>query len=90
MLATAKADLNDIIENLSRFYPSTALNQYEKIIEKIKNLEQFPLMYEEYRSAVSSFNYRKIVVDNYLIFYVIQDETVEIHAIINAKMNYGM
>ena len=90
MVATAKSDLNDIVEYLSRFYPSSALNQYDKIIEKIKNLEQFPLMYEEYKSAVSSFNYRKMVVDNYLVFYVVLDETVEIHAIINAKMNYGM
>ena len=90
MLAAAKADLNDIIEYLSQFYPSTAINMYDEIIRKIKNLEQFPLMHEEYKYVVSSLNYRKMIVDNYLVFYVVMDETVEIHAIINARMNYGM
>lgn len=87
MLPTAKADLNDMVDYLSQFYPSTALKQYDRIIEKISQLKRFPLMCEEYQLPVSTFQYRKMVVDNYLVFYVVYEEIVEIHNIINSRMD---
>lgn len=87
MLQTAVADLNDIINYLSQFYPSTALKQYDRIIYKINQLKQFPLMCEKYNIPDSSKNFRKMVVNDYLIFYVVNQETVEIYNVINAKMN---
>jgi len=87
LLPTAKADLNEMVDYLSQFYPSTALKQYDRIIEKINQLKQFPLMCEEYQLPVSTFQYRRMVVDNYLVFYVVYEEIVEIHNILNSRMN---
>ena len=87
MLPTAKDDLNDMIDYLSQFYPSTALKQFDKIIEKISKLKQFPYMCEEYKLSASNYQYRRMVVDNYLVFYIVDDHLVEIHSIVNSKMN---
>ncbi len=90
LLSCAKEDLTEMIDYLARFYPSTALKQYDKIVEKIKNLEKHPFMYEEYKTSISDLVYRKLTVDNYLIFYIVKEDTVEIHAIINGKTNFNI
>ena len=87
MLPAAKVDLGDMIDYLSQFYPSTALKQYDRIIEKINALKEFPFMYEEYPVDVMGFRYRKMVVDKYLIFYIVLEDTIEIHRIINSRMD---
>jgi len=87
MLPLAKIDLSEIIDYLSDFSETVALNQYDKIIEKINGLKQFPLLYEEVRVGASEFRYRRIVVDNYLVFYVVFEDYVEIHRIIHSKMD---
>ncbi len=87
MLPSARNDLLEIIQYLSHFYKNTAIKKYDKIIEKINGLKQFPFRYEEYKTSVSDYNYRRIVVDEYMVFYVILDDKVEIHNIINSKMD---
>ena len=89
ILSSAKEDLAGIIDYLSSFYENTAANQYDRIIEKINRLKQFPFMYPEYESSISNYNYRKMVVDNYLVFYTVSEDTVRIHNIINGKMDIG-
>lgn len=56
-------------------------------MEKINSLKEFPLMYEEYPMDVMGFRYRRMVVDKYLVFYVVLEDTIEIHRIINSKMD---
>jgi len=87
MLPSAKRDISAMIDYLSNFYPSTAIKKYDKIIAKISLLQITPNMCEEYPCAVSDFKYRKMVVDEYLIFYVVLGDTVEIHNIINGKFD---
>ena len=87
MLPSAKSDLFDMVKYLSHFYKSTATKKYDMIIEKIINLKLFSLMYEEYKTTISDFTYQRMVVEDYLIFYVVINETVEIHNIINSKMD---
>ena len=87
MLSTSKADLTDIIDYLLQFYANTALKQYDKIIEKINTLKEFPFMCEEYQINVMDLQYRKMVIDNYLVFYIVYDDIVEIHRIINTRMD---
>lgn len=77
-----------MVDYLSQFYPSTALKQYDLLIEKIQLLRQTPLMCEEYRVASSDFVYRRMVVGNYLVFYVVYEDVAEIHNVINGKMDY--
>ena len=87
MLSTAKVDLVDMIDYLSQFYASTAIKQYDRIIDKINTLKEFPFMCEEYPIDVMGFRYRKMVVDKYLVFYVVLEDTIEIHRIINSKID---
>lgn len=87
MLPTAKNDLLDMVNYRSQFYPSTALKRYDRIIEKISLLADMPNMCEEYPTSVSDYKYRKMVVDDYLVFYVVLDDTVEIHNIINGRFD---
>lgn len=87
MLPAATIDLGDMINYLSQFYSSTALKQYDRIIEKINTLKEFPLMCEEYPIEIMGRKYRKMVVNDYLVFYLVLEDTIEIHRIINAKMD---
>ncbi|MDR0470363.1 MAG: type II toxin-antitoxin system RelE/ParE family toxin [Nitrososphaerota archaeon] len=90
LLPSAVKDIENMVEYLSNFYPSTALNQYDKIMLKIEKLKTFPLMCEKY-GTIDGILYRKLVVDDYLVFYVViaEDFVIEIHRIINSKTDYS-
>jgi plasmid stabilization system protein ParE len=83
--------LDDIVKYLSAFYEYTATRQYDRIIEKIRGLAQFPELYLQYQSAYSDVSYRRMVVDDYLVFYTVSesDAVVKIHRILNAKRDVG-
>lgn len=85
MLPCAVKDIENIIEYLSRFYETTAIKQYDRIMSGINKLKQFPLMCPVYETTSSRYTYRKLVVDDYLIFYVVNGDKIEIHRILNGK-----
>jgi len=87
LLTIAKSDLEEIINNLSKFSENVALKQYDRIISKINILKQFPEMCEEYEKSIIGYRYRKMIIDNYLVFYIIVDDIVEIHRIINSRID---
>lgn len=87
LLITAVRDLNEIVDNLSQFSSSVALRQYDRIIEKINTLKNFPEMCEEYKTSIMGYKYRKMVIDDYLVFYIVIVNIVEIHRIINSRMD---
>lgn len=87
LLITAVKDLDDIVDILSQFSPNTALKQYDRIIKNINTLKEFPQMCEIYKTTVMGYKFRKMVIDNYLVFYIVKGETVEIHRIINSRMD---
>lgn len=89
MLPLAVQDLEDIIGYLSQFYATTAITQYDRIIEKINDLYSFPNKYEEYGAGQFHNKYRRIVVDDYLVFYVVLDNIIEVHRILHAKRDIG-
>ena len=87
ILPTVKVDLGDMVDYLYQFYPSTAIKQYDRIMEKINDLKEFPLIYEEYPIDIMGFRYRRMVVDKYLVFYIVLEDAIEIHRIINSKID---
>ncbi|MCL1631591.1 type II toxin-antitoxin system RelE/ParE family toxin [Sporolactobacillus sp. CPB3-1] len=46
MLPIVVRDLEGIVDYLMQYYESTAVQQYDRIIEKIHELAEFPEMYE--------------------------------------------
>jgi len=85
-LPLAVQDLNDIARYLSSFYPETARRVLKEMREKITKLGDTPKMCELYRLDST---YRRMVVDQYLVFYRINDENkvVEIHRILRGSWN---
>jgi len=77
----ALADMEDIYRYIAEklHSPENALGQYNRIAEAILTLEMLPLrysvvQYEPERSA----GLRRMLVDNYSVFYVIHGEQVVI------------
>lgn len=89
MLPQAVQDLEDIVDYLSQFYASTAIKQYDRIIEKINDIPLYPNKYEEYRTGQYHNTYRRMVADDYLVFYVVMDDIIEIRRILHGKRDIG-
>lgn len=85
-LPYAVQDLNDIARYLSNFHPKTASRVLKEMREKITKLSDAPKMCEIYRFDPI---YRKLVVDQYVVFYRINEDTkvVEIHRILRGSWN---
>lgn len=87
MLPRAAQDLEEIVNYLSDFYTSAALDQYDRLVSKINEIPSFPYKYSEYKPGRFKLSYRRMVVDDYLIFYVVGDNEIVIHRILHEKRN---
>ena len=85
-LPLAVQDLNEIARYLSGFYPKTASRVLKELREKITKLGDTPKMCALYHLDPT---YRKMVVDQHLVFYRVMDETkaVEIHRVLRGTWN---
>jgi addiction module RelE/StbE family toxin len=86
----AEQDLAEIVEYISNDNPAAALKLAENIEQNILQLEDFPLIGVTPKNRrLTRKGYRILVVDSYLVFYVLVDnETVEIRRIISGKRDY--
>ena len=89
-LPIAQKDLQDIVlyflDNLKS--PQAAINFIETFNESVSRLKKHPYAYKLYQpqDPIES-EYRLLPVKNYLVFYIVIENIVEIHRIIYAKMN---
>ena len=67
----AESDLEDIEEYLSKFYAGTARKFFSKLKKQLTTLETMPYICPEYEADPF---FRKMVIDDYLLFYVVDDE----------------
>jgi len=79
-LPETASDRNEIKAYLAKYYESTAKFFFALLKEKITRLMEFPYSCPIYEDDP---DYRKLVVGNYLVFYMVNEEekTVEIHRI---------
>lgn len=85
----AQRDMQDMVDYLNELSPQAALSSYDEIIERISTLVQLPLRCPLMKSPVlRAKGYRVLVVNNYLVFYVVNDKTVEIRRILYGKRQY--
>lgn len=88
-LPIAEEDLMEIIDYILIDKPDYALTLLNKFNESIIRLENFPLLGSIPKDAfIAQMNYRILVIDSYLVFYVFVNDTIEIRRIINSKRNY--
>ncbi|WP_424429396.1 type II toxin-antitoxin system RelE/ParE family toxin [Poseidonibacter sp.] len=88
-LPIAEEDLSDIIDYILTDNPDYAMELLRKFNETISRLENFPnLGVVPKDSFIAQMNYRILIVDAYLVFYVFINDTIEIQRIINGKRKY--
>lgn len=85
-LTLAVQDLNDTARYLSGFYPKTASRVLKEMREKSARPGDNPKMCEIYPLDPA---YRKMVVDQYLVFYRVNEdaEIIEIHRVLRGSWN---
>ena len=88
-LPIAENDLTQILEYIQVDNPSAALSFIEEIDRAISKLAFFPFMGPVPKDQrLIYLNYRMLVIGNYLVFYAILEDVVEIRRIIHAKRKY--
>lgn len=88
-LPSAAQDLTDIIDYISIDNPTAANQVLNLIDESISILAHFPFSGVTPKDArLHLLNYRVLVVQNYLVFYVVVSDFVEVRRILHAKRKY--
>jgi addiction module RelE/StbE family toxin len=83
---------NDLIEIKEYFLyklkisPNNLFEKFYKLIDTLeKNPHLFPLLKDPF---LNQLGYRMIPIDNFLLFYIIDNETVQIHRFLYGRRNY--
>lgn len=85
----AKQDLMDIVEYLNTLSPTAAMRIYDKITAEILSLSQMPERCPRPRDlTLAAKGYRCLIVEKYLVFYVVHQKTVQIRRILYGRRNY--
>ncbi|MGB3457958.1 MAG: type II toxin-antitoxin system RelE/ParE family toxin [Halobacteriota archaeon] len=89
-LPIAQEDLIDIFEYIKDDNPDAAANFIERIDKAVSKLESFPLLGTIPKDErLQMFGYRMLVIGNYLAFYVIRGNIIEIRRIIHGSRKYS-
>ena len=89
--ADAKEDLKSIRAYISEELdnPAAAKNTVDRIISRMRQLEQFPMMGAALSSVIEpETDYRFLVSGNYLVFYRIEKANVYVDRILYGKRDY--
>jgi addiction module RelE/StbE family toxin len=85
----AKRDFMDIVNYLNTLSADAALRYYDLLVGKIGSLSQMPERCPYVRNnPLKAKDYRCLVVESYLVFYVVKGDTVQIRRILYGKRNY--
>lgn len=86
---SAQQDLKDIVDYVNALSADAALKLYDQIVDGIGSLGRMPLRCPLLKSNVlRAKGYRVLVVQNYLVFYVVKGSTVEIRRILHGRRRY--
>lgn len=68
--------------------PQAAIKFLDKLDNAVLRLAEFPYSCKVYSPITEmEFEYRQLVVNHYLIFYIVKESKVEIQRIVSSKMN---
>ncbi|HYE80978.1 MAG TPA: type II toxin-antitoxin system RelE/ParE family toxin [Clostridia bacterium] len=88
-LPSSVKDLTEIVDYIIIDSPQSAISFVDKIDASISRLEQFPFMGNVPKDIrPQSLGYRMLMIENFLVFYVVFDDIVEIRRIISGKRKY--
>jgi toxin ParE1/3/4 len=87
-LPIAQEDLTAIFDWIAKDSPNRAISFVEKLDKRIGLLETHPHLGREPRlTKLREYGYRVLIVETYLVFYIIRGTTIEIHRVIHGSRN---
>jgi plasmid stabilization system protein ParE len=89
-LPVARIDLRNIVSYIADILkaPQAALDFVDTLDHAITRLQQFPYSCKVYQPVEPlEVEYRALPVNNYLVFYRVSAQEIEIHRIVYAKMD---
>ena len=88
-LATAQKDLFEIFDYILKERPGAALDRLESIDRSVGLLASNPLLgVVPNDERLRKLGYRLLIVDKYLVFYVIKGKIVQIRRILHGARQY--
>lgn len=88
-LPSAAQDIADIIDYVSLDNPSAVLNLLNQFDESISILAYFPLSGPIPKdNRLQLLNYRLLIIQSYIVFYIVHNDFVEIRRVLHAKRKY--
>ncbi|MGA1819694.1 MAG: type II toxin-antitoxin system RelE/ParE family toxin [Thermoplasmatota archaeon] len=89
-LPIAVTDLEEIFEYICEDDPSSASSILDTFDKSIRKLEVFPeLGIVPKDDGLRFLGYRMLIIGNYLVFYVIREDIVEIRRVIHGSRKYS-
>jgi addiction module RelE/StbE family toxin len=89
LLKIAEEDFTEIISYIAVDNPNAASKLADKIEKDLELLSENPQLGRIPRDEeIRSLGYRYIIIQNYLIFYTIDERTILIHRILHSARNY--
>ena len=86
---TAQNDLREIVDYLNTPSCDIAIRYYDLFIEKVASLTTMPERCPLARDTQLRLRgYRMLLIENYIVFYVINGTTIEIRRILYARRQY--
>jgi len=89
-LQTAETDLLDIFKYIQKDNPSATVKQLERFDKSISQLSKNPylgVMPKDDR--LKRLGYRILIIDKYLVFYVVKTNTIQIRRVIHGAQQYS-
>jgi len=88
-LKTAENDLIEIFGYIKQDQPAAAASYLERFDESISQLASNPFIGMVPKNGrLKKLGYRILVVDKYLVFYVVKSNTVQIRRVIHGARQY--
>ncbi len=88
-LPAAMEDLDNIFNYIADADPEVAATLILEIDQNVSHLERFPEMGVIPKiTRLAKKGYRVLIVGDYLIFYVLLNNLIEIRRVFSGKMNY--
>ena len=86
---TAEQDLLDIINDLNTLSSEVALQYYDLLTEQIASLSSMPERCARPRDLIlAAKGYRYLIVKKYLVFFIVAEDTVQIHRILYGRSDH--
>ena len=85
----AEQDLMEIIDYLNTLSRDAALKYYNLLTEEIASLSEMPFRRPKPRDLIlAAKGYRYLIVRDYLVFFVIVDDVVQVRRILYGRRDY--